>query len=488
MKTRVLIILFIALVRFSSDAQTGLYVPQLAAFDAAMTNLLSTYNVPGGQMAMTYHGRLVYNRGFGFADVAAQSPVQPNSLFRIASVSKPITGVAIMKMFEQGQINLDARVFGVTGILNDAMYQTILDPRDTNITVRQLLHHEGGWNSNNSGDPMFDSYNIATVMGVTPPASSVDVIRYMLANKMLDFTPGTQSVYSNFGFCVLGRVIEKISGLTYTDYVTANVLNPAGITDMQQGANLLSGQLPNEVQYYDYPGAPSAYSIYNNITLVPWQYGGFNLEAMDAHGGWIASCEDLCKLLVAIDRFTTKPDILLPATIDTFIKPGVDPNYACGINVNANNNWWHLGSLPGTSSEIIRAGNQQINWVLLVNSRTANSGTISSAIDNMLWSNLGSVGTWPSHDLFTAIDENELNHLITVYPNPADQTTTINYPAEYLKNAVVEVVDLSGKKIYSDVIDSSSLKISTANFENGIYLIRIISENGISSSKLCIHH
>ncbi|MEP7265684.1 MAG: serine hydrolase [Bacteroidota bacterium] len=485
MRTRVIIIMLIAFAKFSSYAQTGLYVPQLAAFDAAMTNLLSTYNVPGGQMALTYHGRLVYNRGFGYADVAAQTLVQPNSLFRIASVSKPITGVAIMKLFEQGQINLDAKVFGATGILNDAIYQNILDPLATDITVRQLLHHEGGWDSNLSGDPMFDSYNIATVMGVTPPASSVDVVRYMLANKMLDFTPGTQSVYSNFGFCVLGRVIEKITGQTYTDYVTTNVLNPAGIYDMQQGHNLLSGQIPNEVQYYDYPGAPSAYSVYNNISTVPWQYGGFNLEAMDAHGGWIASCEDLCKFLVAIDRFTTKPDILLPATIDTFIKPGVDPNYACGINVNTNNNWWHLGSLPGTCAEIIRAGNQQVNWVILVNSRTANSGTIFNTIDNMLWSNLGSVSNWPTNDLFTGINENELDHLITVFPNPSNLDVTIESPAKFKS---FSIIDVTGKVIYNSDVNDDHVKISVENYDDGIYFVRVTNEDHSAIQKLIVQH
>ena len=260
-----------------------------------------------------------------------------------------------MKLFEQGLLNLDTRVFGNGGILNDAIYQNILDPLDTTITVRMLLQHSGGWNRNISGDPMFDdAYNIATTMGVSSPPSPSTVVQYMLSQKMLDFNPGTQSQYSNFGFCVLGRIIEKITGQTYENYVRNNILIPLDITDMQLGYNLLVNQLPNEVKYYDYPEAPLAYSVYNNSTLVPWPYGGFNIEFMDSHGGWVASCEDLLKLICAFDLFNTRPDILSTETINTMIQPSAhDPNYGCGIAVNAYNNWWHIGSLPRSTSEFV---------------------------------------------------------------------------------------------------------------------------------------
>lgn len=262
-----LLFIFVTFITFATNAQTGLYVPQLAKFDTAMLNLMSAYNVPGGQLAITYHGRLVYNRGFGLANTSTQDSVYPNSIFRIASISKTFTGVACLQLFENGLLNLDAKAFGPTGILNDAMYSNILDPRYTDITVRMLLQHSGGWDRAISGDPMFDAYNIATVMGVASPPSPQVVIQYMLSHKMLDFDPGTQYQYSNFGFCVLGRIIEKITGQTYDDYITNNILIPLGITDMHLGYNLLANQLPNEVNYYDYPGAPYAYSVYNNSTL-----------------------------------------------------------------------------------------------------------------------------------------------------------------------------------------------------------------------------
>ncbi len=458
---------------FFTNAQTGLYVPQLAAFDEAMLNLMSTYDVPGGQLAITYQGRLVYNRGFGFANTAAQDSVYPNSLFRIASVSKPVTGVACMKLFELGLLDLDAKVFGNAGILNDAIYQDILDPLDTTITVRMLLQHSGGWNRNISGDPMFNAYNIATAMGVSSPPSAEVVIQYMLSQEMLDFTPGTQSQYSNFGYCVLGRVIEKITGQTYRDYVHDNILIPLGITDMQVGFNLLEDQLPNEVNYYDYPGGPLAYSVYDNSTTVAWPYGGFNVEFMDAHGGWISSCEDLLKLVCAFDRFDTRPDILSNATIDTFIEPSVnDPNYGCGISVNVYNNWWHLGSLPGTTSEIVRNGNSQLNWAILFNTRDQ-AGNINSAMDNLVWNVLPSITSWPAFDLFdTPAGINNLNTPqggIAIYPNPTN--SQINFSVK----TNVQMTNAMGQ-IVAHEKNANSLDLS--NQPAGIYYLILTDDKG----------
>ncbi len=495
MKSRAFIIINIILFSISfTYGQTGLYIPSLAKFDTAMTNLMSTYNVPGGQLAITYHGRLVYNRGLGFANTATQDSVYPNSIFRIASVSKPITSVACMKLFEQGLLNLNAKVFGSTGILNDAIYQNILDPLDTTITVRMLLQHSGGWNRNISGDPMFDAYNIATTMGVSSPPSSSVVIQYVLSHKMLDFTPGTQSQYSNFGFCVLGRIIEKITGHTYKDYVLNNVLSPLGITDMQLGFNLLANQLPNEVNYYDYLGAPLAYSVYNNSTLVPWPYAGFNLEFMDSHGGWVSSCADLLKFVCAFDRFNTRPDILLPATIDTMTKPSThDPNYACGIAVNTNNNWWHLGSLPGTTSEIIRNGNSQLNWAILFNTRDQN-GNINSAMDNLVWNILPTISSWPSFDLFTnsntGINEKQTETGITLYPNPTDNELNILYSPIFQNEVAIEICNSLGQKIYSNsnIIKLSQTTLDISKFADGIYYIRVTDGMKKNSKKIIVQH
>lgn len=478
MKQTVISIISFVWLSIGTYGQTGEYVTELANFDAAMQNLLSTYNVPGGQLAITYQGRLVYNRGFGFANSATEELVYPNSIFRIASVSKPVTGVACMKLYQEDLLDLDALVFGSSGILNDAIYQDILDPLVSTITVRMLLQHSGGWDRNISGDPMFEAYNIATIMGVASPPSASDVIQYMLSNEMLDFEPGTQSQYSNFGYCVLGRVIEKITGQTYVDYVRNNILIPLGITEMQLGYNLLVDQLPNEVNYYDFSGAPLANSVYDNTTQVAWPYGGFNVEYMDSHGGWVASCEELLKLVCAFDGFNSRPDILTSDAIGTMIAPSAnDPNYGCGIAVNNFNNWWHLGSLPGTTAEIVRNGNSQLNWAILLNTRDQ-LGNINTAVDNLVWSVLPTISSWPTNDLFsnpTSInsEEQDLSH-IDLYPNPAVNALTISFNS-FQERIEIELFNSMGQTVLRNSISvvSKTATVDLSGLTDGVYFIKI---------------
>jgi N-acyl-D-amino-acid deacylase len=135
------------------------------------------------------------------------------------------------------------------------------------------------------------------------------IIRYMLA-RPLDFDPGKMYAYSNFGYCLLGRVVEAVSGETYEDYVREEVLKPMGIHDMRIGKSLLEGRAPREVRYGQ--GEPLMLkSIFGPKLgeLVPAPYGTSCIEAMDAHGGWIASSVDLA-------RFGTRPRFELQGPVE----------------------------------------------------------------------------------------------------------------------------------------------------------------------------
>ncbi|MDX2286132.1 MAG: serine hydrolase [Bacteroidia bacterium] len=384
----------------AAQAQTGIAVSQMTSTDQVLANFMQQYNVPGGTFAIARQGKLIYARGFGEADLAGTEPVQPYHLFRIASVSKPITAIAIMKLVQDGQLSLSEKAFGPSGILNSPYYSTIADNRTLNITVQQLLEHSGGWNRNTSGDPMFQPVTIANALGIPAPAPDSAVIKYML-NRSLDFTPGTQYQYSNLGFNVLGRIIEKKTGMTYADYVQSAILEPLGIYDVQLGKNLLEDRLEREGEYVDFPGAALAVSCYGDGQQVPWPYGGFNVEAMDAHGGWIATARDLTRLLVAVDGFNTKPDILSSSTIQTMVTPSATfANYAKGWEVNTFNNWWHSGSLPGTTSIWVRTSGG-FTWAAILNTRPGNNGpNLNLALDNVMWNAISGISNWPTHDLF----------------------------------------------------------------------------------------
>lgn len=391
---------------------SGVAVPGMEAYDQVIPGLMRKYAIPGGAVAVLRDGRLVYARGFGYADVEKEVPVQPDALFRIASVSKPITGVAIMKLVEDGKLALDDRVAPFIAHLTPAPGATV-DPRWEQVTVRQLLNHTGGWDRDKPGgfDPMFRPAIAAAAVGAPAPASAETVIRYM-KGMPFDFNPGEKHVYSNFGYAILGRVIERASGMPYEDYVRARVLQPVGATRTRLGRTRLTDALPDEVKYYlpGEPGlgmtAPLVPSVFPGGGTAPVNYGGFYVEAMDSHGGWVSSAVDLLRFLAGVDGRAGRPDILSAGLVAAMTSNGfpVCANGACSYAAGwmirptqGDANWWHGGSLPGTTTLLVRSYHG-FAWVALFNARAGTS--FDGELDAALWSALGKVTSFPAHDLF----------------------------------------------------------------------------------------
>lgn len=395
-------LLFVALITFfihiSGIAQTGMHIPELSTVDTSVLAFMKKWNLQGGSVTLMKDGRLVYARGFGNAD--SISTVQPSHLFRIASLSKPITAMAIMNLVQEEALGLDDTVFGENGILNTPAYQYMADPAIKSITVRHLLQHTAGWDRNISleGDPMLNAVGIAKAMSAPSPADQETIIRYILTKK-LDFYPGTRYAYSNIGYNILGRVIEKITGLPYEQYVKKAILHPLGITSMQLGRTLPDHRQLEEVMYYEVENKSFVKSVFENGKQVSHPYGGFNLEAMDAHGGWIASATALARLLAASDGFASKPDFLREDIIQTMTITSVQsPNYGLGWFVRPSGNWWHTGSLQGSSAMMARLNNG-ISWVLLFNGNPMTPAYFSQ-LDKLMWKALSNITEWPHHDLF----------------------------------------------------------------------------------------
>jgi CubicO group peptidase (beta-lactamase class C family) len=390
--------LLLQVVSIKLYAQTGVFVPELAVVDAQISEFMKKWGLPGGSVALVKDGRLLYARGFGEAD--NNTPVEPRHLFRIASLSKPLTAIAVMKLIQEGMLQADALVFGEQGILNLPEYRHITDERIRHITVRHLLEHTAGWDRevNPLGDPMFNSIKIAREMQAPAPANQQTIIQYMLS-RPLDFDPGTKFSYSNIGYCIIGRVIEKITGLAYGEYVYQHILQPLGISDMQLAKNVYEAKHEKEVRYYDIPGRGLMPSVHEPGAKVNYPYGGFNLQAMDSHGGWIASATDLAKLMVATDGFSTKPDFLQAPMIDMMVTPCKQySGYALGWFVNSSGNWWHTGSLAGSSAIMVRL-QEGYSWVALFNGNPQTHAYFS-ALDQLMIPALRNVQLWPAHDLF----------------------------------------------------------------------------------------
>lgn len=390
----------------SRIAITGIASPATRPLDELMTSVMGKWGIPGGALAVVKDGRLVFAHGYGLADRDAGKTVQPDSLFRIASVSKPITSAAILALVERGRLKLDAKLLDVVkshGVSADSAQ----DWRWPQITIRQLLNHTAGFDRNVSFDPMFRSDEVAKETGTPRPAGQWAIIRYML-DWPLDFDPGTKMAYSNFGYCLLGRVIEEVTGKPYGEAVQELVLRPAGITRMKLGRTRLSERLPGEVRYY-MVGNESCRSVFPDVRgTVHWPYGGFYIEAMDAHGGWVASTIDLVRFAAALDGHR-KPGLLKPATvrlIETRPGPPLPGNssayYGLGWQVRPvgqGANWWHNGLLPGTVTLLVRTHHGFV-WAALFNLRPKDDQRFLNELDGGIWKAVGRVSDWPKDDLF----------------------------------------------------------------------------------------
>jgi len=341
-------------------------------YDRAMRRLLKKYGVPGAALGIAQGGRITYAKGFGLADVEKGEKVKPDTLFRVASVTKPFTAAGVLRLVEKGKLSLSDKPFLMLG-LDPLNGQPLGDSRLKDISVLNLLQHTGGW-TQSSADPLFQSFAICRASGQRGPADALATIRYAMGMK-LDFTPGSKFSYSNLGYCVLGVLMEKVTGKSLQDIMRTEVLKPCGIKHMELGRTL--ERASGETCYYDDRGfAPSIFPARRGV--VPWPYGVFSLETNAANGGYIANVEDLLRFAMAMDESSGNP-LLKPATMEALTaSPGVPKesdgsasDYGLGWHVRMAGQGkvlWHFGSLPGTLSMLIRAGNG-FDWALVFNKR-----------------------------------------------------------------------------------------------------------------------
>ncbi len=328
--------------------------------DISMLQWMHKFKVPGAQLSVAKNGKIIYSKGYGISDVE-KHPVTTQNLFRIASVSKVFTAVAIWQLVQNGKLKLDDKAFIVLDNLPGPP-GTAEDPRLKTISVLNLLDHAGGWDTASAGDAQVIYTRTAADMFAEPrPAKPATIVRFM-RGKPLQFDPGSKSAYSNFGFNVLGRLIERTSGATYEDYVKMNLLLPSGITDMEIAKTRLADRRPNEVMYFDGEEEPLLWSVLDNESeQVKWSYGGdFAIETMDSHGGWLGTADDIAKFAGAIGGDGSGP-LLAADTLKQMLTPDLKHETANkgtfrahGVLVNpSKNRWCHVGALNSGSGSVL---------------------------------------------------------------------------------------------------------------------------------------
>lgn len=298
--------------------------PGADQIQARLSNLLTTWRIPNATIAVAQGERLVY-AGPIHPDSPSlpTDPVRANVRGRIASLSKSITAAAILKLVDDdANLTLEDSAFQILSG-SEPPWDGDIDPRYSQITVRHLLQHRAGWGDGGflQGREVF--FEPEVVDGDATPET---IIQWIREHQELTYEPGESYYYSNIGYSILGRIIERKSGQLYGEYVQENVLTPAGINNMELGSSLRRND--DEFIYRD--------------------EGRLKVQLYDAAGGWIASAPGLLRFLIDIQygnlsELYEDQEVCANSNEDS-------PCYRAGWWVDDNGMRSHAGKLPGTVS------------------------------------------------------------------------------------------------------------------------------------------
>lgn len=257
---------------------SGKEVAEFRSVDKAVLDFMQTIDATAATVAVSKDGKLLYSRGYGHTDAAKKKPTPPDALFRIASVSKPITASMIHAAVRDKKLSLDAQAFDLIGAKPPGRTK-IADDRVKDVTVAHLLAHKGGWDAAKAGDLMFRTDLIKKELKLTRPPTPTEAVNFLLTQP-LQLDPGEKEAYSNSGYCVLGRVVEAVYKKPFADCLASEVCKPLGIKDITVGVAAVKKRDAREVWY-------------------PATADDLPMGHMDSFGGLVASAPALCQFLDA---------------------------------------------------------------------------------------------------------------------------------------------------------------------------------------------
>jgi len=267
----------------------GERVEKLDAVDVIMRSFMQERAIRAGAVAVARQGDVLFERAYTWAE--PDYPVTgTKSPFRLASVSKAFTEALVYQLAQADAVKLETVVFPYLGLERAALPGQSVDARQHTITLRQLLDHRGGWDRKVAGfDPCFRMRVIANKLGLRNAPTKWDIARFMVGEP-LQFDPGSEERYSNFGYLVLSIVVEKAVNKAFGDALRERVTARLGIDEVFVAHTRKDMRLPGE-GFYDQPGTGLTPEFPDKKVWAPLPYGGGDwlTEVMDAAGGLAAT-------------------------------------------------------------------------------------------------------------------------------------------------------------------------------------------------------
>jgi serine beta-lactamase-like protein LACTB len=321
---------------------------QIFSIDSTINELMTRTLTPGVSVSVVKGKEIIWSKGYGKADLENDSPAKSNTVYRLASVSKPITAVAVMQLVEQGKIDLDAPI---------QKYIPSFPKKKYKITTRQLLGHLSGIH-HYQGE---DEFNMLPFKNLT---QGLEVFK----NDSLMHKPEAQFTYSTYGYVLLGVIIESVSGMSFVDYLKENIFKRCGMTQTYSDE-------PMEVIYQ----RSRFYDVIDG-KLVNARY--INSSFRWPGGGLLSTTEDLSRFAIALQS----GQLVKPATLSqmfTTLKTsdGKVTNYGLGWIIGLSKYpeaIWHGGIQPGATTALALIPSKNISVVVLTNIGTIGGAEIDA--------------------------------------------------------------------------------------------------------------
>ena len=337
-------------------------IPELRRLDHSLDSFINFWSLHGASLAIMRNDSLVYAKGYGKAD--PDTRMTPGTTLRLASVSKLLTAVGIMRLQEEGKVFLDTPVFGPAGVLQE------FDPyiKDSNyylITVEHLLRHQGGF-PYRGPDVMFNTLTFMRNHGLSEPPTPELLVQKQVGRR-LAFQPGSWQAYSNFGYLLLSLIIERVSGMPYGEFMQKEVFQPAGCYGFHLAGDYLKDRRPGESMYFMQPDSEDVPSYDGKYAAVPKCYGGNCISGLMGAGAWTASAVELARLVASIDGRGPVEDILKPESVRQMTTWFDENTFALGwVDCKPGGEWTRTGSFSGTSA-LVKVYPDGECWIFISN-------------------------------------------------------------------------------------------------------------------------
>ncbi len=317
---------------------------------------MAALRIPGVSVAVADDYRLVWEEGFGIADLEHSVPAKAGTVYRIASISKPITAVAAMQLSERGLLDLDAPI---------QKYVPSFPEKEWKVTARQLLSHTAG---------IRHYSNAAEINSTRHYTDMLEPLRVFRDDPLL-FQPGTRFSYSTYGYSLLGAAVESAAGKPFFEYVKENVLAPAKMANTRQ-----------DDVYEIVPDRARGYRLGRGGRVL-------NCDLADTSnkvpgGGMLSTVEDLVRFAIAFQRgVLLKPETVERMTTPPRLADGSISPYALGWNVveRGGRKWvLHSGGQQGTSTLLVTVPSQGVAVAAMANLEQANISRLVARVTEIV--------------------------------------------------------------------------------------------------------